>query len=91
MSNEPIYGLIRQMKRSNPNGFTAPMGGEEVGAGLVVLRRQTTVTLRWAGQRLDLGRSTRVTQAVSRVERRPSRWVAPLRDQLQRPLEQEAP
>jgi len=91
MSNEPIYGLIRQMKRSNPNGFTAPMGGGEVGAGLVVLRRQTTVTLRWAGQRLDLGRSTRATQAVSRVERRPSRWVAPLRDQLQRPLEQEAP
>jgi len=79
------------MKRSDPNGFTAPRGGGEVGAGLVVLRRQTTVTLRRVGQRLDLGRSTRVAQAVSQVERRPSRWVAPLRDQLQRPLEQEAP
>ena len=64
------------MKRSNPSGFTAPRGGGEVGAGLVVLRRQTTVTLRWVGQRLDLGRSTR---------------VAPLRDRLRRPLEQEAP
>jgi len=53
------------------------------------LRRQTTVTLRWVGDLLDLGHSARVTQPVSRVERRPSRRVARLRDCLRRSGDQE--
>jgi len=55
------------------------------------LRRQTTVTLRWVGERLDMGHSTGVTKAVIRVERCPSRRVAQIRDRLQRSLDQEAP
>ena len=46
------------------------------------LRRRTAVTLRWVGERLDMGHYTRVTQAVSRVERRPGRKAAHLRDRL---------
>jgi len=33
------------------------------------------LTLRWVGERLAMGYSMRVTQVVSRVERRPSRRV----------------
>ena len=55
------------------------------------LRRQMTVTLRGVGERLHMGYYTRVTQAVVRVERRPSRRVARLHDRLQRALDQEAP
>lgn len=48
------------------------------------LRRRTTVTLRWVGERLDMGHYTRVTQAVSRVDRRPDHKVVELRDRLRR-------
>ena len=37
------------------------------------LRERTTVTLRWIGQRLKMGHYTRVTQAVSRMQRQPAR------------------
>jgi hypothetical protein len=47
------------------------------------LRRCTTVTLRWIGQRLAMGHYTRVTQAVSRMERKPGRKLRHLRARLQ--------
>lgn len=37
------------------------------------LRRRTTVSLRWVSQRLHMGHYTRVTQAVSRMNRKPPR------------------
>ena len=37
------------------------------------LRRRTTVSLRWVSDRLRMGHYTRVTQAISRAERRPGR------------------
>jgi REP element-mobilizing transposase RayT len=41
------------------------------------LRRRSTVSLRWVSERLEMGHYTRVTQAVSRMGRRPPRkWVA---------------
>jgi hypothetical protein len=37
------------------------------------LRQNTTVTLHWVAERLDMGHYTRVTQAVSRLSRRPGK------------------
>jgi hypothetical protein len=37
------------------------------------LRKQTTVSLQWAGERLKMGHYTRVTQAVSRMSRKPNK------------------
>ena len=37
------------------------------------LRRNTTVSLRWVSQRLGMGHYTRVTQAISRMNRRPGK------------------
>ena len=42
------------------------------------LRGRTTVTLRWVGERLGMGHYTRVTQAVSRMQRKPGRKPAAL-------------
>jgi len=37
------------------------------------LRRRTTVSLRWVSERLGMGHYSRVSQAVSRMERKPAR------------------
>lgn len=47
------------------------------------LRRRTTVSLRWVGERLEMGHYSRVSQAVSRANRKPAK---PLR-RLMRALE----
>ena len=39
------------------------------------LRQRTTVELRWVSERLGMGHYTRVTQAVSRMRRRPGRQL----------------
>jgi len=80
-----VLGLSAEELRALPKGAAE----KAVLAGW--LRRQTTVTLRRVGERLDLGHYTRVTQAVSRVERRPSWRVARLRDCLRRSGDQETP
>ena len=46
------------------------------------LRARTTVTLRWVGDRLGLGHYSRVTQAVSRMNRKPGRKQAALGKKL---------
>src|SRR5437879_4609907 len=46
------------------------------------LRSRTTVPLRWVAERLQMGHYTRVTQAVSRMNRRPGRKLKPLRNKL---------
>jgi hypothetical protein len=43
------------------------------------LRARTTVSLRWVGQTLAMGHYTRVTQAVSRMGRRPGRKLLQLK------------
>ena len=48
------------------------------------LRRQTTVSLRWVSDRLCMGHYTRVTQAVSRAERRPGRKLNQIKRKLLR-------
>ncbi|HEV2435612.1 MAG TPA: transposase [Verrucomicrobiae bacterium] len=48
------------------------------------LRRRTTVSLRWVSERLSLGHYTRVTQAISRVERRPGRKINQIKCKLAR-------
>jgi len=50
------------------------------------LRENTTVTLRWVSARLGMGHYTRVTQAISRMSRRPGRKLEKLKRQLA-PLE----
>ena len=46
------------------------------------LRERTTVSLRWVSQELDMGHYTRVTQAVSRMKRKPARKLEKLKRQL---------
>src|SRR6266496_3213901 len=46
------------------------------------LRRRTTVSLRWVSERLSMGHYTRVTQAVSRAERRPGRKLNQIKRKL---------
>jgi len=48
------------------------------------LRSGTTVPLRWVSARLGMGHYTRVTQAISRMKRRPGRKLEQLRRQLRR-------
>ena len=47
---------------------------------------QTTVPLRWVSDRLKMGHYTRVTQALSRMERHPARKLKHLRQRLERAL-----
>jgi len=46
------------------------------------LRENTTVTLRWVTERLAMGHYTRVTQAISRLSRRPGRKLEKMKRQL---------
>ncbi|MGA2866277.1 MAG: transposase [Verrucomicrobiota bacterium] len=46
------------------------------------LRQRTTVPLRWVSERLGMGHSSRVAQAVSRMRRRPGRKLEKLRREL---------
>jgi len=48
------------------------------------LRERTAVPLRWVSERLAMGHYTRVTQAVSRMQRRPGRELQRLRRKLER-------
>ncbi len=48
-----------------------PKGAPEKVALAWWLRDGTTVSLRWVGERLGMGHYTRVTQAISRMKRRP--------------------
>jgi len=48
------------------------------------LRRRTTVSLRWVSERLSMGHYTRVTQAISRAERRPGRKLNQIKRKLVR-------
>ena len=59
-----------------------PRGAGEKVALAWWLRRRTTVTLRWVSERLGMGHYTRVTQAVSRLNRKPARKLCRLRDAL---------
>jgi hypothetical protein len=47
-------------------------------------RRRTTVSLRWVSERLSMGHYTRVTQAVSRTERRLGRKLNQIKRKLLR-------
>jgi len=46
------------------------------------VRENTTVTLRWVAERLGMGHYTRVTQAISRMSRRPERKLGKMKRQL---------
>ena len=46
------------------------------------LRKRTTASLRWIGQVLAMGHYTRVTQAVSRMDRNPQRKLGILKQRL---------
>ena len=50
------------------------------------LRQRTTVPLRWVTQRLEMGHYSRVTQAVSRMRRRPGPRLEKLRRKLLRAM-----
>ena len=59
-----------------------PKGSPEKVALAWWLRENTTVTLRWVSERLAMGHSTRVTQAIRRMSRRPARKLANLKRKL---------
>jgi len=46
------------------------------------LRERTTVSLRWVSERLGMGHYTRVTQAISRMRRKPGRKLEGMKRQL---------
>ena len=46
------------------------------------LRARTTVSLRWIGERLGMGHYTRVSQAVSRLSRKPGKRLEELKQRL---------
>ena len=48
------------------------------------LRQNSTVSLRWVSQRLQMGHYTRVTQAVSRMNRNPDKRLKKLGRKLRR-------
>ena len=55
----------------------------------MVVAAQTTVPLRWVSDRLKMGHYTRVTQALSRMERHSVRKLKHLRQRLERALPSE--
>jgi len=55
------------------------------------VRQRTTVTLRWVGERLGMGHYSRVSQAVSRMRRRPGRRLEKLRRRLAEHLNEKKP
>ncbi len=59
-----------------------PMGAPEKTVLAWWLRERTTVTLRWVGQTLSMGHYTRVTQAVSRMQRKPAQPLKKLQERL---------
>jgi hypothetical protein len=59
-----------------------PRGAPEKVALAWWLRERTTVTLRWAAERLGMGHYTRVTQAVSRMKHRPGRRLKQIQQRL---------
>jgi REP element-mobilizing transposase RayT len=64
-----------------------PKGAREKVALAWWLREHTTVSLRWVSERLEMGHCSRVSQAVSRMARHPSRPLAQWKQKLLR-LEQ---
>jgi hypothetical protein len=56
-----------------------PKGAAEKVALAWWLRKGTCVSLRWVSDRLGMGHYTRVTQAISRMRRRPGRRIEQLR------------
>jgi REP element-mobilizing transposase RayT len=61
---------------------TLPRGAAEKTALAWWLRGRTTVSLRWVGQTLAMGHYTRVTQAVSRMDRKPGKKLEKLQRRL---------
>ena len=69
--------------------LTLPKGAPQKVVLAWWLRQQTTVPLRWASERLKMGHYTRVTQALSRMERHPARKLKHLRQRLAQALQTE--
>jgi hypothetical protein len=66
-----------------PSGLKRlPKSAPEKAALAWWLRRRTTAPLRWVGERLQMGHYTRVTQAVSRMNRKPARKLRSMRETL---------
>jgi hypothetical protein len=59
-----------------------PRSAPEKGVLAWWLRQRTTVSLCWLSERLAMGHFTRVSQAISRVKRRPDRKLERFRRQL---------
>jgi hypothetical protein len=59
-----------------------PKWSEEKVALAWWLRERTTVSLRWVSRQLEMGHYSRVSQAVSRMARKPSRKLEKLKAKL---------
>jgi putative transposase len=59
-----------------------PKGAPEKTALAWWLRARTAVSLRWIAERLEMGHYTRVTQAVSRMNRKPGRKMEKIKQRL---------
>src|SRR2546422_3065345 len=78
---------LKSLKLSETDLRTLPKSAPEKVALAWWLRSRTTVPLRWVAERLRMGHYTRVTQAVSRMNRRPGPKLKPLRNKLEALIE----
>lgn len=77
-----LVGGLRVLNLSGADLADLPKGAPEKTALAWWLRERTTASLRWVGEALAMGHYTRVTQAVSRMKRKPGRKLEKLRQRL---------
>lgn len=73
---------MRTLELSEESLKALPKGSPEKAVLAWWLREHTTVPLRWVSDRLQMGHYTRVTQAIGRVARKPTREQKRLKRKL---------
>jgi REP element-mobilizing transposase RayT len=78
---------LKALGLTEPKLNAMPKGAPEKLVLAWWLRSQTTMPLRWVSERLNMGHYTRVTQAMSRLRRKPGRELARLQRKLMSEIE----
>ncbi|MGA2556304.1 MAG: transposase [Verrucomicrobiota bacterium] len=83
-AEKQLAGALKTLGLTQQALVELPKGSPEKVALAWWLRERTTVSLRWAGERLGMGHYTRVTKAVSRMRHRPGRRLQQIQQRLLR-------
>lgn len=81
-AEKTLIKAVRALGLNEESLKALPRGSPEKAVLAWWLRENMTVTTRWVSQRLEMGHYTRVTQAISRVSRRPNREHKKLKRKL---------